>query len=142
METEKLEEKKEEVYSVDDFIKEYPLIGLPRSKSIFDEPCPDHEGGIIAENHEVNEWLLNHLPLSSEQKKTLIEMLIKDQKIAEKKEKHEKLKQKMTIKKAKSRTLHFIPIKEQHLGSLIHKDEITCSPDPQIEHSREAGGTS
>lgn len=139
---EKKEPVDQEVYDVSDFIREYPLLGLPREKSHFDDPCPDHGSDIIAENHEVNEWVLNHLPLSSEQKKTLIDMLKVDQLKSEKKAKHEKIKSRLKVSKERARTAHNIPIKEQSTKSLIQDNEIARASDTSIEHSGKTGGES
>lgn len=44
-----------------------------------DAPCPPPSTDDIANDHAINEWALNHLPLSEEQKKWMIQALMIDQ---------------------------------------------------------------
>lgn len=60
-------------------IKDHPELMLPWRGSKFDQPCPDNKDGDISQNTEINEWVFNHLPLSWDQKKDFLAMLIADQ---------------------------------------------------------------
>ena len=55
-----------------------------------DAPCPKQTTEDIAMDVEVNEWVLNHLPMTEEQKKKLRADLMADQTKKERKEKQTK----------------------------------------------------
>lgn len=55
-----------------------PKMTRKEIKSRHDEPCPPAMGE-IGTDPEVNEWILNHLPLTEEQKITLRDQLVMDQ---------------------------------------------------------------
>lgn len=66
-------------------------------------PCPAESGGDIARDHAINEWVLNHLPLSEEQKQRLIHELNID------KRKNEMLSESLTMR---SRNLQALKAKD------------------------------
>lgn len=94
-------------------IKEHPELLLGHSDPYFDRPCPDNKGGDISKDHAVNEWVFNHLPLSTEQKKDLLAQLIADQRILEKKMKAAETDKK-PLKKKK------LPKKQKRVGPKSH----------------------
>lgn len=59
-----------------------------------DVPCPNVTGTDVANNREVNEWVLNHLPLKEDEKKQLIADLQKDVVIQKRSEKGKLMKKK------------------------------------------------
>jgi len=66
-----------------------------------DVPPPAVYGADVATNHEMNEWILNHLPLKEEEKKAMLHDLRK-----------EYLKQKKTEKRMKNKLKRRIPKKK------------------------------
>lgn len=58
----------------------FPGIGTKTSSNPHDAPCPPQTATDITQDHALNEWVLNHLALSEEQKKWLITALLIDQK--------------------------------------------------------------
>jgi len=98
--TKQSEEKKKrdvipiEPTELEDLFKKHPELKLGPQPSCFDAPCPD-SGSVNVEDHsEVQEWVFNHLPLSSEQKKDFLKILLLDKLKAERKEKTEALMKK------------------------------------------------
>lgn len=80
-------------------LKEHPELLIGPQSSIFDRPCPDAGNLDLSQSAEVQEWVFNHLPLSHQQKKEFLQILIKDSKVKEKKEKTKKILQSMKKKK-------------------------------------------
>jgi hypothetical protein len=89
--------KKLEGSTIDDLV---PSIQSSYVSRRHEAPCPRQTTEKIEECPEVNEWILNHLPLKEEQKQWLMNKLILDQ---QKKHKAEKLKKwKLTSTNKKS----------------------------------------
>lgn len=75
-------------------------------------PCPTQSGGDIARDRAINEWVLNHLPLSEEQKKHLLHQMNVDQR------KNEMLSESLTM-----RSKNLKALKEKELQRLESKQE-------------------
>lgn len=84
-----------------------------------DAPCPSLTAEDISMDHDINEWVLNHLPFrSEEQREAFVKKLILDQKVKERKEKDSKKK-----KEAKKRqTLPAGRVGVKELTKHISKD--------------------
>lgn len=57
----------------------FPRILADFSHKRHDEPCPKQTTDDIAQCPLVNEWVLNHLPLTEKQKQKLLQQLVVDQ---------------------------------------------------------------
>lgn len=111
----KVEEKDQEMEILpitEETIKTHPELLIGPERSIFDRPCPDSGSLDLSKCDEVQEWVFNHLPLSHEQKKEFLQVLIRDNKIQEKKKKQKKNLEKMK-KKDKIKTRVQSPKKRQ-----------------------------
>lgn len=75
-------------------------------------PCPTQTGGDIARDRAINEWVLNHLPLSEEQKKQLIHEMNVEQR------KNEILAESLTM-----RSKNFKALKEKESQRLAAQEE-------------------
>ena len=83
-----------------------------------DRPCPRGLGEDVSKDKEVNEWVLNHLPLKEDEKKALLHQLKLDQLKNDRKEEVEGLKEDtLKAKKSKkkmSREVGREGVKEKH----------------------------
>jgi len=61
-------------------------------KTKHDQHCPPSFASDIASDHDVNEWVLNHLPLTEEQKEKLIQDMVMDHLKKQQSEKQSKVK--------------------------------------------------
>lgn len=80
-------------------VKEHPELLCSGYPSIFDKPCPDNKSGDISKNVDVNEWVFNHLPLSTDQKKEFLAYLMAMQTVESRKDKREESKTKSKPRK-------------------------------------------
>lgn len=86
---ENLPEKKEEVTPFQEYvIKEKSIpsfynryIDFKKYETLHDIPCPPGFGTEVAGDSKINEYVLNHLPLTEEQKKLLTKGLMKDEQV-------------------------------------------------------------
>jgi len=79
-----------------------------------DEPCPKQTTADIKDCVDTNEWVLNHLPLTEEQKKKLIQDLVNDNL---KKESAEKNKKKLVAQRKDAKKWKLVQ-KRQNVKSL------------------------
>lgn len=50
----------------------YPQFFKAKAKEPHDAPCPKQTAADIKDDHPINEWVLNHLPLSEAQKERFV----------------------------------------------------------------------
>lgn len=51
---------------------------LRKYETVHDVPCPSGMGEKVADDHYVNEWVFNHLPLKEDEKKAMLHDLRKE----------------------------------------------------------------
>jgi len=72
---------------LEELFKKHPELKIGPQPSCFDAPCPDSGSVNVEDSSEVQEWVFNHLPLSSEQKKEFLKVLMLDKLKTERREK-------------------------------------------------------
>lgn len=96
----------------------FPQIQTKFTHQRHEEPCPSQTTDDIAKCPEINEWVLNHLPLKEEQKQKLLQQLINDQLKQQKSEKNQRWKLvRKTLKKEDDKTRQHVSVKESTKGS-------------------------
>lgn len=96
---------------------------IPSEKSFDDKDtyCPEDYSCLVHQNHTLNEWVLNKLPLSDEKKKWLLSELVTDHMMYQSQEKWKvKMKKLRKNKKGKCKPCddHHKSIKDEHSRSI------------------------
>jgi hypothetical protein len=89
----------------------YPSLTTPRVVDKWDMPCPPQTHPDISRDHAINEWVLNHLPLTDSQKAEMLAKLVKEQKIKDNGIRLEAKKEKL---KKQKREVHNVKVKQRY----------------------------
>jgi hypothetical protein len=73
----------------------YPYQLTASGSDMHEKPCPIQKNPDISQDQEINEWVLNKLPLTEAQKEAFIALLLKDQLVQDKIDKSEKVKKRI-----------------------------------------------
>jgi len=84
-----------------EMFEKYPELKFGPQPSRFDAACPDSGSVDVTDSDEVQEWVFNHLPLSTTQKKEFLAVLIQDKLKRERKQKQDARIKKLKAKKQK-----------------------------------------
>lgn len=98
-----------------------------RYETPHDVPCPSGMGTEVADDPDINEWVMNHIPLKEEQKKELLNLLIKDSRKLEREKSVDKTNKEEIRKKKREKIPQKegrVPVKEGH-NSIVTNDTVS-----------------
>lgn len=106
-----------------------------------DEPCPKQTVDDISQCPEVNEWVLNHLPLNEEQKQWLIKQLHNDKLKQEKAEKNKRWRLlSKSVKQKEEKGRQHVSIKESTKAAQLQDGQTKNGTRVELQTESDQGG--